>query len=519
MKKLIPLFLTVFSLSQVIGSDIQWAFPPSVISASWENAGDPQIAMDGSGNLAALWIEGILLKASTKPADSNWSNAVALSKTQASSPKLVSDTDGESIAIWIEKGCVMAATKSLTGNWTTPSTLSKKGASSPSLAISPSGTVEAVWVINGGVESATKPKGRNWSSNRPISALSAKAPRVAIGGSGTDETTVVVWHDVCGVKTEVYATTKARRGSWNSAQNISREESNGAFADVAVDPNGNATAVWFAYDVAGSIYSGVSVQTATLPQNGNWTLPVQISDEGMRDPSTLQAQVALDRFGNAVALWNNCYDGQTFTIESARKSIGGNWTSAKQIATSNLYAYQANLALAPFGDAVALYMFYNGNYLLIQSTETDTARDSLWSVPLNLSVGANNSSPKGCARLIENTLNTAAVWVSNNSTNNVISTTTGQRALASPPVNLSLTQSNNDFGVFNENYNLVSWDPSPDANIVAYAIFRNGVWLQEVTSDVLQFVDHNQAYNGSVTYGVAAIDDQNSMSPIVTISR
>lgn len=520
MNKILSIFLLLLSFSKVSGNDIQWSFPPEIISTITATASNPLIAMDGAGNLVSVWLENGILKARTKSAGMLWGNSVTLSKAQASNPKLVADSDGESVAVWIENGYIMASSKTLEGTWSKASYLSKSGASFPDIAISPSGTVEAVWVRNGSLESATKLKGKNWDSNKPITALAAKAPRVAIGGKSNSEETIVVWHDVSETIVAIYAATKNSKGKWVQPQIISNSYESCAFADVAIDTNGDALALWFSYDVTGSIYSQVAIQSATL-SNKIWSPPITLSKKGLKDPSKLVANVAFDKYGNGLALWNNSYDGETFTIESARKPVGGNWTDPIEIAGSNLYSYQADLSIAPFGDAIALYMFYNGAYLLVQSTEADTTRTkpNTWSVPINLSIGAGNSNPKGCIGLVDNVLNTAAVWISYDGTTNVVSAVTGTRIVTSAPTNLSLVQSDNNLGVFNETYNTLNWSPSPDPNIAGYIIFRNGAPIQEVAADVLQIVDHNQNYNGAVTYGVAAINDQNSMSPIATISQ
>lgn len=521
MKKIFSIFLLLLTFSKVIATDIQWSFPPDIISSPTASASNPQIAMDSSGNLISIWLENNILKARTKPAGMLWTDTITLSKSQASSPKLVTDSDGESIVIWVENGYAMAASKPLNGNWTKAAFLSKSGASFPDIAISPSGTVEAVWVRSGSIESATKLKGKSWDSNKPITALTAKAPRLAVGGKGNSEETAVIWHDVSDTVTAIYATFKNSKGKWAQPQMISNRYESCAFADIAIDSNGDAIAIWFSYDLVGSTYSQVTIQSATLSNNKIWSAPTILSKGGMKDPSKLVATVAFDASSNAIALWNNSYDGETFTIESARKPVGGNWGDPIEIANSNLYSYQADLSVAPFGDAIALYMFYNGAYLLVQSTEADTTRfkPNVWSVPLNLSVGAGNSNPKGCMGLIGNVLNTAAVWISNNGVTNVVSVVTGKRTVTSPPSNLILAQSNNNLGVFNETYNILSWSPSPDADILGYMIFRNGMPIREVSADVLQITDHNQTYNGTVTYGVAAINNQNSMSPIAIITQ
>ena len=112
---------------------------------------------------------------------------------------------------------------------------------------------------------------------------------------------------------------------------------------VAVDVNSNAVAIWYGYDLNGSNYSNVTVQSATSLANQNWGAPTVLSSPGIRNPATLAARVAFDSTGNAVALWNTSFDDATFNIESATKPVRGNWTAPVDIASSNSYAFGSDM--------------------------------------------------------------------------------------------------------------------------------------------------------------------------------
>jgi hypothetical protein len=215
------------------------------------------------------------------------------------------------------------------------------------------------------------------------------------------------------------------------------------------------------------------------------------------------------------------FDDITFNVESAIKPLRGEWTDPTDIVSSNLFAFETDLAVSSLGDALAVYMFYNGNFMLIQSSESDIAglESNSWSVPINLSSGANHGYPHVASSLTGNTINAAVVWISSNGIVDTILATTGTRTVLLPPTLLAVSQSSSNFGgVFTDYYNTLTWAASASPNIVGYTVFRNGIAIAEVDADVLEFVDHNRVAGQAATYGVAAIDNQSSQSTIPTVN-
>ncbi|HZX13309.1 MAG TPA: hypothetical protein VFF49_02805, partial [Thermodesulfobacteriota bacterium] len=109
-------------------------------------------------------------------------------------------------------------------------------------------------------------------------------------------------------------------------------------------------------------------------------------------------------------------------------------------------------------------------------------------------------------------------WMNFDGVNNFIQTATGTGTLVMPPSNLAVTQGVNNFGIFNEYFNTLTWAASADPNLVGYAIYRNNVLLTFVFADVLQFIDNNQKQNGPVTYGVSTVDNAGTESAIIYVS-
>jgi len=319
----------------------------------------------------------------------------------------------------------------------------------------------------------------------------------------------------------VFASNKVITGNWNAQTVISSTAHNAGFATVAADVNANAVAVWYAYDVASSNYSSVNVQASNKPFDKSWRAASVLSAPGIRNPATLGASVAFDAIGNAVAVWNTSYDDITYNVESAVLPLRGQWTNSTTLVNSNLFASEASMAVSSLGDAISVYMFYNGSYLLIQSSESNFSGyvNNVWAVPTTLSTGTNQGFPKVAATLTGNTINAVSVWIGTNGTVNTISATTGTRSVVLPPTSLTVSQASTSFGgVFTEYHNTVNWTASGASNIVKYIIFRNGTPIAEVGADEVQFIDRNRVQSASVTYGVAAIDNQGSQSTIATVT-
>ena len=138
--------------------------------------------------------------------------------------------------------------------------------------------------------------------------------------------------------------------------------------------------------------------------------------------------------------------------------------------------------------------------MLIQSSESDFAglENNAWSVPINLSSGANHGFPHVASTLTGSTINAAVVWLSTNGTVNTILATTGTRSVLLPPTSLAVSQSSTSFGgVFTEYHNTVTWTASASPNIVGYIVFRNGTPIAEVAANVLAYVDNNRVAGSS----------------------
>lgn len=499
---------------QLIGSQINWSLPPTQISSTMQTASEPKIALDGMGNTITAWVEAGTVKAKAKLFGIGWGTTATISGVGSSHVSLVCDANGRSTAVWLQNGVVTAATKTLNGVWSSTAMLSNSGSSNPTLGMDAAGNVIAAWAQNGNIQTSTKLAGGTWQPRVQISSTGADLSHIAIGGSGANTQATIVWH---AANNSVYGATKLlSANNWGTTQLLSGT-SLANFPHVAVDGNGNTTAVWFNYQVAGANYYNVSVQAASLPFQGKWVNFSTLSSPGLTNPANLFLSVKYDQLGNAIALWNTSFDQAHFNIQSAILPSSQSWSSPINLVTNNLYSYNAHLSVSAFGDALALYMFYNGANVLMQSSELDITgfMDSIWSLPLNLSQENENASPYLASSINGNVMNTAAVWIESSSLNSVMASL-GSKTLVAAPTNVGAARGANNFGPFTEYYNTLTWDSSNGPDVMGYLIYRNGVFIAEVDADTTSFIDHNQGQTTPVVYGIATLDTQESHSLIVS---
>jgi hypothetical protein len=229
---------------------------------------------------------------------------------------------------------------------------------------------------------------------------------------------------------------------------------------------------------------------------------------------------------NAIVAWSDSYDGATLNCGMAIKLANHPWNTTLGLIGRNTYAYSMDLGANQAGQVFAAYMAQDSSTsnIGIYVRKTDIySYISGWTVNLTqLSTGTNNAYPRIVCTNVGNTTNAAAIWQQYDGTNTVLQATIGKGILYPVPTLHPVTQNFNDFGVFREYYNTVSWEPSSDLTTVRYLVLRNGVLIGIVPASqtTMSIIDHNQIVktSGSVTYGVAAIDSSNSQSEVVEVT-
>jgi hypothetical protein len=503
-------FLSCFLVSSLSADEIKWGTPAMLSLTGYFDSSDPQIGIDVQGNGVAIWVENRCISGRNY-INGIWSSITNINNANATDPRLIVDTNGNAVAIWIENGVVRTSAQPFNDKWSSSVALSTSGSSAPEMNVDAVGNVVAVWINNGVIQSSTKLLNQSWQAvPDTLSSAGAYYPQVAMGANGT---VVATWYqEVDGVDT-IYAATKTISETWDPPIAISTPSINSIYPEVAVDASGNALIIWFRYDIdsKGVSYSNVVLQWASLPSGAIWTKPIDLSNGGISDPYNLNAYIGFDFQGNAIATWNQSFDGSCFCVQAAIKKNNGNWGAVRNVEGGNIYTHFFSLDINARGDAFLGFMEKDPASSLIQVGATKSyipSRNSnMWYPNTNVSYKTSNSGyPQIATSNRGNTLYGAMVWVSNIGAHNVVQASMGTGIALLPPVNLSVIQGMNDMGLFREYYNTLSWKASPSPSVQGYSIFRNGEFVSTTNAQIFTLIDHNRVEGESVTYGISSLD-------------
>ncbi len=481
------------------------------------NASDPQIVSDPNGNLVAAWIEEGVVKANTRLFGGSWGRmAATVSNMGASLLQLAVDGAGNATAVWEESGAIASSSLPFGGNWSAETILSGSGATAPQVAADPTGDVIAVWVENGGVLSKTKPAMQDWPSVADTLAASGDSPQIALNANST---AAAVWHSLLNTIDTIYFSTKSVGGSWSSGIAISNNVYNSVYPKIAIDSSGNILAAWYRYSLSNQAFTNVIVQAAYRPLNGSWQPPVDLSASGLRNPSDLSITLSFNKVETGVLFWINSYDGSTFTYEASALTSTG-WVPSVPLLLANLYAYAGTFSVNASGYAFGTFMCFNaesGN-IEIQSFQVNTNSSFVNRTGYQtVSSGAVNGYPSIASTFIGGLNQIAAVWMNYDGIATV-QTAPGISTPISPPINLSVAQTSQSFGLFTEYMNTLSWDSSPDPSLAGFLVYRNGQKIGSGPGNMTTFVDPNQAQNGPVTYGISFFTSNGDQSAATSVN-
>ncbi|MFT3866295.1 MAG: PKD domain-containing protein [Solirubrobacterales bacterium] len=393
---------------------------PTTLSAG--SAAEPGVAVDPAGDSIAVWeresVDGEVVQAASRAAGGGWGSPVDLSVggENAYRPQVAVDQTGEAVAVWYRydgtNWIAQAASRTAGGDWGAPVDLSATGedALESQVAIDQAGEAVAVWERFDGsneiIEAATRTAAGVWLAPLNLSAggENAHAPQVAVDPGGD---AVAVWHRSDGSTYVVQATTRAAGGGWQPPVDLSAPGVDAKDAQVAVDQAGDAVAVWEGYEGGHWI-----AQAASRPAGGIWGSPVDLSASGV-DASELA--VALDQAGDAVVAWDQ-YDGSTYVAEAASRAAGGSWQSPVDLSTAGGIAYGPRVALDPGGDAVAVWSRDDGGSEKAQAAIRPAGGS--WGAPVDLSAADGVAPDPQVA--VDSEGDATAVWQATDGTEGIV---------------------------------------------------------------------------------------------------
>ena len=348
-----------------------WGAPVLVETNDSGDAGNPQLAVDASGNAMAVWGQesGVIpfrrsIWASRYSA-AGWGVPVLIETDDtgsADAPKVVMDAGGNALAVWVQDdgnarrinaNRYSAATQS----WGAAAFVDRpatEGSDDVQIALDGAGNAIAVWSQRVGNSSSV------WSSRYAVAAsawgapkllvtddaLAATSPQIAIDAAGN---AWAAWSQVVGTRTHIVANRySAETGLWAGAAPLEAGPGDATSQKIAMDDKGNALAVWAQpegarYDVWSSRYTaGTGWGTAVLIETDN-------------AGTVGSPKVAFDTGGNALAVWMQS-DGTRFNIWSSRYTAGTGWGAAAAIDTRETSdANNPQIAIDAAGNALAVW--------------------------------------------------------------------------------------------------------------------------------------------------------------------
>jgi PKD domain len=385
-------------LAGVAGAAPTWLAPVSV-SAAGGDASYPQVAMDPTGDSVAVWFNLIgpndIVQASSRQAGGSFGAPVNLSAPGQNGlgPQVAVDPSGDAIAVWYRSDGsnyrVQASFRPAGGSFGAAVTLSAPGGDGrdPQVAFDAAGNAIVVWRRSNGAnliaQAAVRPAGGGFGSPVDLSAAGgdASVPQLAVDPSGD---AIAVWHrfdSVC-VCNKVEATIRpAASGVWQPAVNVSANTSgNAQEPTVAIDRAGEATVVW---ELSGG--GGETIQAAVRPTGGSFSAPADVSTPGL----TAQDQrVAMDPAGDAIAVWDR-YDGTNYIAQAAARPAGGSFGAPVNLSASGQDAFNEQVALDPFGNALATWQRSDGIHRRVQTARRPAGGS--FGAPTDLSIASEDS--------------------------------------------------------------------------------------------------------------------------------
>ena len=196
----------------------------------------------------------------------------------------------------------------------------------------------------------------------------------------------------------VQGATRGADGTIASLGNLSDTSSDDEAPQVAVDPAGDAVAVWQQDDHQRNI---VSIQAAArsagggLVSLGELSVPGQSGEQDDESP-----QVALDRAGDAFAVWEH-FDGTNFVVQSAVRPAGAAKFGAPvdvslPQSTAHENAVGPQIAVDPAGDEIVVWALgggSDGHHWAVQAA-VRPAGATRFDAPQELSVAGQNQDPQ-----------------------------------------------------------------------------------------------------------------------------
>ncbi len=297
------------------------------MSGSLQN---PKVAVNDEGTALAVWQETDSLGArsvvsSRFTAATGWESVAPIGQANGvlTLPDVGIDANGNGVATWLDRppsgNNDLVASRFTAGvGWSMIEAVeSLDGAARVfDVALNAEGNGLATW----------------WQSDGDIHGLYASRYEAASGWSAAEEigpsgatpgnlslaladngVAVVVWQHETAESRNIYAVNRAPDGTWSSPQRIDALEGIGSQPKVAIDADGDATAVWLQNDGQTD-----SVYAAQFDPVDGWGPQLILETENGIPARWFEARapaVVMNRAGDALVIWTQ-FDGESYSLYS-----------------------------------------------------------------------------------------------------------------------------------------------------------------------------------------------------------
>ena len=228
---------------------------------------------------------------------------------------------------------------------------------------------------------------------------SASAPRIASDGAGN---IAAIWREVDGDVAAIRAAFRPAGEGWGGGRRLSLAAPATEAPQLAMDRLGNAVAVWHRSTGSDSV-----VQVSIKPAGSAWSAARDLSLPG---ELAFNAHVAVEA-GRMTAVWA-AKEGLRSVVRAAAGTVAGGWQPAETVSGPISNAYAPVIALDDRGGAVAAWQWWDGAYLVVQAALRSPGGD--WSRPDTLSgAGRDASRPRVAMDAAGNAL---VGWIRSNGT-------------------------------------------------------------------------------------------------------
>ncbi len=337
----------------------------------------PRAAVDPSGNVTAVWQQSGGGNASIYsrrfvPA-SGWGAATIVETDNgdlAQYPEVAVDASGNAIAVWKHADDTWSNRFVPGTGWGPAGAIETDEAGSadfPQVAVDAAGNATAVWRQSDGTRANVWANryvsGSGWGTATLIETANAGIamdPKVAVDLAGN---ATAVWHQHDGTRFSIWSNRFVAGSGWGSATLIETNDTGAAtFPQIAVDPAGNAIAVWA--HAVGTVGSRDDLWANRYVPGTGWGTPTLIATSNAG--SAYAPQIAVAASGEAVAVWEQL-DGTRTDLWANHFVPASGWGTATLIETSDAgSATTAQIALDSAGNATAVW------------SQSDGTRTNIW---------------------------------------------------------------------------------------------------------------------------------------------